>query len=44
MSYGIKYASTFQGPLFREATKLAHTFGGKKAYQMDPENSNETLI
>jgi len=43
MSYSVKYASTFYGP-FREAAKSAPTFGDRKAYQMDPGNSNEALI
>lgn len=43
MSYSVKYASTFYGP-FREAANSAPAFGDRKAYQMDPANSNEALI
>jgi len=43
MSYSIKYASTFYGP-FREAANSAPAFGDRKAYQMDPANTNEALI
>ena len=43
MSYSVKYASTFYGP-FREAANSAPSFGDRKAYQMDPGNSNEALI
>ena len=43
MSYSVKYASTFYGP-FREAANSAPAFGDRKAYQMDPGNSNEALI
>ena len=43
MSYSVKYASTFYGP-FREAANSAPSFGDRKAYQMDPANTNEALI
>ena len=43
MSYCVKYASTFYGP-FREAANSAPSFGDRKAYQMDPANTNEALI
>ena len=43
MSYSVKYASTFYGP-FREAANSAPSFGDRKAYQMDQENTNEELI
>ena len=43
MSYSVKYASTFYGP-FREAANSAPAFGDRKAYQMDPANTDEALI
>lgn len=42
MAYSAKYASSFYGP-FREAAQSAPSFGDRKAYQMDPANSNEAL-
>lgn len=42
MSYSAKYASAFYGP-FREAAQSAPQFGDRKAYQMDPANSDEAL-
>ncbi len=42
MSYAAKYASAFYGP-FREAADSTPDFGNRKAYQMDPRNSNEAL-
>ena len=42
-SDSVKYASTFYGP-FREAANSAPSFGDRKAYQMDPANTNEALI
>ncbi len=42
MSYAAKYASAFYGP-FREAADSTPDFGDRKAYQMDPRNSNEAL-
>jgi porphobilinogen synthase len=42
MSYAAKYASAFYGP-FREAAESAPTFGDRRAYQMDPANSDEAL-
>jgi len=42
MAYSAKYASAFYGP-FREAAGSAPQFGDRKAYQMDPANSNEAL-
>ncbi|MBN7811392.1 porphobilinogen synthase [Algoriphagus sp. H41] len=43
MSYTAKYASAFYGP-FRDALDSAPKFGDKKAYQMNPANSQEALI
>ncbi len=43
MAYSAKYASSYYGP-FREAAGSAPAFGDRKAYQMDPANSNEALI
>ena len=37
-----KYASAFYGP-FREAADSAPKFGDRRAYQMDPANSDEAL-
>ena len=42
MSYAAKYASAFYGP-FREAAGSAPQFGDRRAYQMDPPNSDEAL-
>jgi len=42
MAYSAKYASSFYGP-FREAAESAPQFGDRKAYQMDPANSDEAM-
>ncbi len=43
MSYAAKYASAFYGP-FREAVGSSGTLkGDKRAYQMDPANSDEAM-
>ena len=42
MAYAAKYASAFYGP-FREAAESAPQFGDRKAYQMDPANSDEAI-
>lgn len=42
MAYSAKYSSAFYGP-FREAAGSAPQFGDRKAYQMDPPNSNEAM-
>jgi len=42
MAYSAKYASCFYGP-FREAAESAPQFGDRKAYQMDPPNSDEAV-
>ena len=42
MAYSAKYASCFYGP-FREAAESAPQFGDRKAYQMDPPNSDEAI-
>jgi porphobilinogen synthase len=42
MAYSAKYASCFYGP-FREAAESAPAFGDRKAYQMDPANSDEAM-
>ncbi len=42
MSYAAKYASAFYGP-FREAAESAPQFGDRRAYQMDPANTDEAL-
>jgi len=42
MAYSAKYASSFYGP-FREAAQSAPQFADRKAYQMDPANSDEAL-
>jgi porphobilinogen synthase len=44
MAYSAKYASSFYGP-FRDAVGSARNLGkgDKKAYQMDPANSDEAL-
>jgi len=41
-SYAAKYASAFYGP-FREAAGSAPQFGDRRAYQMDPANSDEAV-
>ncbi len=41
-SYAAKYASAFYGP-FREAAGSTPQFGDRRAYQMDPANSDEAL-
>lgn len=40
MAYSTKYASGFYGP-FRDAADSAPAFGDRRAYQMDPANSDE---
>ncbi|MGN0035230.1 MAG: porphobilinogen synthase [Coriobacteriales bacterium] len=42
LSYAVKYASAFYGP-FRDAADSAPAFGDRRAYQMDPANSDEAL-
>jgi porphobilinogen synthase len=42
MSYAAKYASAYYGP-FRDAADSAPTFGDRRAYQMDPANSDEAI-
>ncbi|KAB2962910.1 MAG: porphobilinogen synthase [Thermoanaerobaculia bacterium] len=42
VSYAAKYASGFYGP-FRDAAQSAPAFGDRRAYQMDPPNSDEAL-
>ncbi|MEL6824096.1 MAG: porphobilinogen synthase [Calditrichota bacterium] len=42
MSYAAKYSSSFYGP-FRDAAESAPQHGDRKAYQMNPANSNEAL-
>ena len=42
MAYAAKYASAFYGP-FREAAESPPQFGDRRAYQMDPPNSDEAL-
>jgi len=42
MAYSAKYASCFYGA-FREAAESTPQFGDRKAYQMDPPNSNEAM-
>ena len=42
MSYAAKYASAFYGP-FRDAAESAPAFGDRKAYQMDPANSDQAM-
>lgn len=42
LSYSAKYSSCLYGP-FREAAQGAPQFGDRKAYQMDPANSEEAL-
>ncbi len=43
LAYAAKYASAFYGP-FREAAESAPQFGDRRAYQMDPANSDEALV
>jgi porphobilinogen synthase len=42
MSYAAKFASAFYGP-FRDAAESAPAFGDRKAYQMDPANSDQAM-
>lgn len=42
MSYAAKYASAFYGP-FRNAAESAPAFGDRRAYQMNPPNTNEAM-
>ena len=42
MAYSAKYSSSFYGP-FREAAESAPKSGDRKAYQMDPANSDEAI-
>ncbi|GAB4276585.1 MAG: porphobilinogen synthase [Coriobacteriia bacterium] len=42
MAYSAKYASAYYGP-FRDAADSAPAFGDRRAYQMDPANSDEAL-
>jgi porphobilinogen synthase len=42
MAYSAKYSSCFYGP-FREAAESAPAFGDRRAYQMDPANSDEAM-
>ncbi len=42
VSYAAKYASAYYGP-FRDAAHSAPAFGDRRAYQMDPPNSDEAL-
>jgi porphobilinogen synthase len=42
MAYSAKYASCFYGP-FREAAESAPAFEDRRAYQMDPANSDEAM-
>jgi porphobilinogen synthase len=42
LAYSAKYASAYYGP-FRDAAESAPTFGDRRAYQMDPANSDEAL-
>ena len=42
LAYAAKFASTFYGP-FRDAAECAPRFGDRKAYQMDPANSDEAV-
>ena len=43
MSYSIKYASNFYGPV-RDALNSKPNFGDKKTYQMDFRNRNEAFL
>lgn len=42
MSYAVKYASAYYGPL-REAAQSTPQFGDRKTYQMDPANRMEAM-
>jgi porphobilinogen synthase len=42
VSYAAKYSSAYYGP-FRDAADSAPAFGDRRAYQMDPPNSDEAL-
>jgi len=42
LSYSVKYCSCLYGP-FREAAQGAPQFSDRKAYQLDPANSNEAI-
>lgn len=42
VSYAAKYSSAYYGP-FRDAAYSAPAFGDRRAYQMDPPNSDEAL-
>jgi len=42
MAYSAKYASAYYGP-FRDAADSAPAFGDRRAYQMDPANSDEAI-
>jgi len=42
MAYSAKYASAYYGP-FRDAADSAPAFGDRRAYQMDPANSDEAM-
>lgn len=42
LSYSAKYCSCLYGP-FRDAAQGAPQFGNRKAYQMDPANSEEAI-
>jgi porphobilinogen synthase len=42
VAYSAKFASAFYGP-FREAAGSIPAFGDRRAYQMDPANSDEAL-
>jgi porphobilinogen synthase len=42
VAYAAKYASAYYGP-FRDAAHSAPAFGDRKAYQMDPANTEEAL-
>ncbi len=42
VSYAAKYASAYYGP-FRDAAYSAPAFGDRRAYQMNPPNSDEAL-
>jgi porphobilinogen synthase (EC 4.2.1.24) len=43
MSYSSKYASSFYEP-FRDAAFCTPKFGNRKAYQMNPANSDEAIL
>ncbi|MEL7667233.1 MAG: porphobilinogen synthase [Actinomycetota bacterium] len=42
MAYSAKYSSGYYGP-FRDAADSAPSFGDRRAYQMDPANSDEAI-